>query len=123
MYFLIRSATWPRPPPLYNARVLLHLHRPGPPLDRFVELVTYYAGFQPDHTKERLLPDGAIEIIVDLTDTPKMLYDRDDYTRGTGMRRAWISGMRRSWWTEDDARNWWQSRSSNWEFKRKRAFD
>lgn len=38
--------------------MLLHLHRPRPPLDRFVELVTYYAGYQPDHTKERLLPDG-----------------------------------------------------------------
>ena len=38
--------------------MLLHLHRPDPPLDRFVELITYCAGYQPDHTKERLLPDG-----------------------------------------------------------------
>jgi len=77
--------------------MLLHLHRPRPPLDRFVELVTYYAGYQPDHTKERLLPDGAVEIIIDLTDTPKKMYDRSDFSRSTEFRRAWISGMRRDW--------------------------
>jgi AraC-like DNA-binding protein len=77
--------------------VILHLHRPAPPLDRFVELVTYYADYHPAHTKERLLPDGAVEIIVDLTDDPKRLYDRGDFSRSTEFRRAWISGMRRGW--------------------------
>ena len=42
--------------------MLLHLHRPGPPLDRFVELITYFSGYDPGHSKERLLPDGAVEI-------------------------------------------------------------
>lgn len=77
--------------------MLLHLHRPDPPLDRFVELITYYAGYQPDHTKEKLLPDGAVEIIIDLTDSPKKLYDRSDYSRSKSFRNAWISGMRREW--------------------------
>jgi hypothetical protein len=77
--------------------LLLPLHRPGPPLDRFVELVTYYAGYLPGHSKERLLPDGAVEIVVDPTDTPKQLYDRDDLSQSVGMRRVWISGMRRRW--------------------------
>ena len=77
--------------------MLLHLHTPGPPLDRFVEMVTFYAEYQPDHTKERLLPDGAVEIIIDLTDTPKKMYDREDPTRATEFQRAWISGMRRDW--------------------------
>ncbi|ANM31377.1 hypothetical protein ABI59_20065 [Acidobacteria bacterium Mor1] len=75
----------------------LHLHRPGPPLDRFVELVTYFADYQPSHTKERVLPDGAVEIIVDLTEAPKRLYEREDLSRSTQFRRAWISGMRRRW--------------------------
>ena len=77
--------------------MLLHLHRPGPPLDRFVELVTYYAGYKPEHTKERLLPDGAVEIIIDLTDSPKKLYDRENFDRAVSFRHAWISGMRRDW--------------------------
>lgn len=77
--------------------MLLHLHRPGSPLDRFVELVTFFADYDPQHSKERLLPDGAVEIVVDLTDTPKRLFDRDDHTRWTAFRGAWISGMRRGW--------------------------
>ncbi|MDH3476429.1 MAG: hypothetical protein OEM59_22345, partial [Rhodospirillales bacterium] len=78
-------------------RMFLHLHRPGPPLDRFVELVTYFEGYSPGHTKEKLLPDGAVEIVVDLTDTPKKLYDRKDHSRARDFRGAWISGMRRDW--------------------------
>jgi AraC-like DNA-binding protein len=77
--------------------LLFHLHRPLPPLDRFVELVTYYEAFKPGHTKEKLLPDGAVEIVVDLTDTPKRLFDRDDQTSFTMFRHAWISGMRNRW--------------------------
>ncbi|HXV76032.1 MAG TPA: DUF6597 domain-containing transcriptional factor [Candidatus Polarisedimenticolaceae bacterium] len=77
--------------------MLLHLHRPGPPLDGFVELVTYFRDFCPSHTKEKLLPDGAVEIIVDLTDRPKKMFDRDDLSRGRAFERAWISGMRREW--------------------------
>ena len=77
--------------------MLLRLHRPGPPLGRFVELVTYFEGFDPGHTKEKLLPDGAVEIIVDLTDRPKRLFDREDHSRGTDFHGAWISGMRKDW--------------------------
>lgn len=77
--------------------MLLEFHVPPPPLDRFVEMVTYYSGYNPDHSKERLLPDGAVEIIIDLTDSPKRLYDRTDPDRSTAFRNAWISGMRSRW--------------------------
>jgi AraC-like DNA-binding protein len=77
--------------------VLFHLHRPRAPLERFVELITYYEGYAPAHSKEKLLPDGAVEIVVDLTDTPKRLYDRCDLGRFVSLRKAWISGMRHDW--------------------------
>jgi AraC-like DNA-binding protein len=77
--------------------VFLHVQPLGPPLDRFVEYVTYYEDSFPDYRIERLLPDGAVELIIDLHDTPKKLYDRDDTSRAQGFRHAWISGMRRRW--------------------------
>ncbi|MCP3980305.1 MAG: AraC family transcriptional regulator [bacterium] len=76
--------------------MILHLHRCGPPLDRFVELVTYYADYQPTHRMEKLLPDGAVEIVIDLTDTPKRMFNHD-LTEQRSFRNAWISGMRRGW--------------------------
>lgn len=77
--------------------MFLHVHQPGPPLDRFVEHVTYYEDSRPGHRIERLLPDGAVEVIIDLHDTPKKLYDRDDRDKARDFRRAWVSGMRRGW--------------------------
>ena len=73
------------------------LHVPGPPLDRHVELLTFYAGFDPQHDREKLLPEGAIQIIVDLTDRPKKLYAGETSPVGVDFSRSWISGMQQRW--------------------------
>jgi AraC-like DNA-binding protein len=73
------------------------LHVPGPPLDRHVELLTFYAGFDPQHDREKLIPDGAIQIIVDLTDRPKKLYAGETSPLAVDFSRSWISGMQQRW--------------------------
>jgi AraC-like DNA-binding protein len=42
---------------------------------------------------ERLLPDGAIELIIDLTETPKHVYSPVDYRPIHAYRGSWISGQ------------------------------
>jgi AraC-like DNA-binding protein len=59
-----------------------------------VELITYYKGYNPPHTIERLLPDGGIDLIVDLTSVPKYIYDNDTLKETQSCKRAWVSGMR-----------------------------
>jgi AraC-like DNA-binding protein len=73
------------------------LHVPGPPLDRHVELLTFYAGFAPEHDREKLIPDGAIQIIIDLSDRPKKLYAGETSPLGVDFSRSWISGMQQRW--------------------------
>jgi AraC-like DNA-binding protein len=73
------------------------LHCPGPPLDRHIELLTFYAGFDPQHDREKLIPDGAIQIIVDLTDRPKKLYAGETSPLAVDFSRSWISGMQQRW--------------------------
>jgi AraC-like DNA-binding protein len=73
------------------------LHQPGPPLDRHVEMLTFYAGFDPQHDREKLIPDGAIQIIVDLTDSPKKLYASETSELAVEFSRSWISGMQQRW--------------------------
>lgn len=68
---------------------------PRAPLDRFVESITYFEGYTPTHRRERVLPDGAVEIIVDLGEAPKRLYDDESGERCESFRGAWVSGMRR----------------------------
>jgi AraC-like DNA-binding protein len=66
---------------------------PAPPLSLFVENLWFYDHLEVSHTKEKLLPNGAIELIIDLREGPKKLYDSRDISRSSNFRRAWISGM------------------------------
>jgi len=76
---------------IYRVRI------PQPPLAFFVENLWFYEGLDVDHAKEKLLPDAAVELIIDLGEGPKKLYDRRDTLRHTGFNRCWISGMQRQY--------------------------
>jgi AraC-like DNA-binding protein len=72
--------------------MFLRLHFPPSPLSRFVESITYYSGLVSDHSREKLLPDGTVHIVVDLTDTPKKRYQSADGVGVTEFRESWVSG-------------------------------
>lgn len=74
--------------------MILEFHIPPLPLSNYVELITYYKGYNPPHTIERLLPDGGIDLIIDLTNVPKYIYDNDTLKEVQSCKKAWISGMR-----------------------------
>src|SRR5580698_9617289 len=74
---------------IYRTRV------PAPPLSYFVELLWFYEDMDTDHTKEKLLPDASMELIIDLREGPKKLYDNRDLQRFSVYNRCWISGMQR----------------------------
>lgn len=71
----------------------LAIHRPRPPLDAHVETMTYFAGLEVPHAREKLIPDGAIELIVDLSDRPKALFAHETGPEAMRFHHAWISGM------------------------------
>jgi AraC-like DNA-binding protein len=73
--------------------MIFRLRVPRAPLSYFVENLWFYQDLEVDHTKEKLLPDASVELIVDLSEGPKKLYDRQDTLRYTGYNRCWISGM------------------------------
>ncbi len=68
------------------------VHVPGPPLRAHVERLWYYAGLEVDHPRERVLPEGTVEWIINLQDAPRYLFDDERGVRGTAFRRGWISG-------------------------------
>ncbi|HEY2362697.1 MAG TPA: helix-turn-helix transcriptional regulator [Candidatus Angelobacter sp.] len=63
-------------------------HIPQPPLSSFVDLFWFYDGYSPGpHSKERLMPDGSIELVINLQLDEARIYDReklDQYTRLPG---------------------------------------
>jgi AraC-like DNA-binding protein len=54
--------------------VLYCTHRPGPPLDRFVEQLWYWEGVPLAHTKDRLLPNGQCGLIINLVEDETRSY-------------------------------------------------
>lgn len=65
---------------------------PPPPLGLFVESIFLYEGYSPDHLREKILPDGHIDLLINLDDSPRKVYrqTRDDLV----YHRSWISGLR-----------------------------
>jgi hypothetical protein len=78
---------------LSSAAMIYRLRVPRRPLSYFVENLWFYRDLEVDHRKEKLLPDAAMELIIDLGDGPKKLYERRDISRYRDFQRCWISGM------------------------------
>jgi AraC-like DNA-binding protein len=60
---------------------MLLVHRPTPPLDSYLESLWYYDGYVAEQHKERVLPDGRFQLIIDLTEGPGVV---------TGIRSHYI---------------------------------
>jgi AraC-like DNA-binding protein len=68
--------------------------QPAPPLDQFVDWFWFHSDLQAAHSMERLLPDGTFELVIDLSDVPRKLFDRKNPRLYREFRGAWISGAR-----------------------------
>ncbi|MCC7373884.1 MAG: AraC family transcriptional regulator [Verrucomicrobiales bacterium] len=68
------------------------VHLPGPPLDRCIERLWYYSGLEVRHRRERVLPEGTFELMINLSKEPRCLFDGDLSESGTSFRRSWVSG-------------------------------
>ncbi len=73
--------------------MLYRSYTPGLPLAHYIEYFWYYEGLTSPHAREKLLPDAAMELVIDLTDVPKKLHDNTHPRRFTTFRNSWISGM------------------------------
>src|SRR5580658_3788914 len=76
-----------------------HFHLPAPPLDRFIAGFTWYKDYQPSHRLDRYLPNGNTEIIIDLTDESRYIYDNLTLKPLQSFKGLWISGLRKEYIT------------------------
>ena len=74
--------------------MIFQAYRPAFPLNRFVERLFYFEGVKAAHTKDRFLPDGNTEIIIDLTERTQFIYDNKTLAEIQACRYFWASGVR-----------------------------
>jgi AraC-like DNA-binding protein len=64
------------------------------PLNQFIDYFFFYEGYNPSHSFDRFLPDGNVELIIDLHDTPKYIYDNETLRQIQICHHVWASGVR-----------------------------
>ena len=74
--------------------MIAQTHIPRFPLNKFVDYFFFYEGYSPSHSVERFLPDGNVELIIDLHDTPKFIYDNETLREIQACHHVWASGVR-----------------------------
>jgi len=72
--------------------MIFRRHVPRAPLSEFIKFFWFYDGFYPLHRCEHVLPDGTFELVIDLRDKPRKLFNRQDLTCCDSFRRGWFSG-------------------------------
>jgi AraC-like DNA-binding protein len=69
-------------------------YRPAPPLDRFVECLWLWEGLARAHAMERILPDGSMQIVVNLAEDRIPVYDRKTGAPAGRTRGVMLCGPR-----------------------------
>jgi AraC-like DNA-binding protein len=74
--------------------MISHAYVPAPPLAQFVELFWYQKGDIPAHSKERLMPDGATTMVINLHIDELPLFDPHNPSLFTYCRGSILHGSR-----------------------------
>lgn len=80
---------------------MLFLHKPRPPLDRYVECLWHSAGYAPSHDRERLLPNGAVELVFRLRHEQIQIFDDENDTTGECFGGAVVTGAQSRYFVLD----------------------
>jgi len=72
---------------------------PHAPLGDFVSSIVYYKGFQVEHSKDKFLPDGTTNLVINLFETPRYIYDNETLKEKQACIEAWFSGMQTEYLT------------------------
>jgi AraC-like DNA-binding protein len=78
-------------------------YTPRPPLSEFVELLWLAEGDAPPHAKERVLPTGTTELVIDLRDEMVRMYDRKNTDQLQSIRGPLICGPHSEFFVIDTA--------------------
>jgi AraC-like DNA-binding protein len=69
-------------------------HKPAPPLSNFVDMFWFYEGYEVAHQKERLLPDGTVELVINLREDAIRVYDSQNPDQFHTIPGCVVSGPR-----------------------------
>ena len=78
-------------------------HKPPPPLSDFVDVLWLYQGYEVSHEKERLMPDGSVELVINLAEDCIRNYDSRNPEKFETVPGCVVSGPRSEFFVIDTA--------------------
>lgn len=72
---------------------------PPPPLDDHAAELVHYTEYRPEHTVQRLVPDGCAYLVIELDGMPRRVFDDATLAPVATYRGAWFSGPHRTYRT------------------------
>jgi AraC-like DNA-binding protein len=72
--------------------MIFRTYVPRSPLSHFVKAIWLCEGYAPGHRKERILPDGSVQLVINLRENLTRVYDRHDTDQCRSHSGAVISG-------------------------------
>ena len=80
-------------------------HVPRPPLNQFIEMLWFHEGLNVDYSLERVLPDGSMELLINLRDETRHVFGPISRRPRETYRRSWLSGPHSEFIVIDSAPN------------------
>ncbi|MCR9246269.1 MAG: AraC family transcriptional regulator [bacterium] len=75
---------------------------PAPPLGHAIEVMFFLDGYQPDHRRERIVPNGQMTLVIELDGRERHVFDNDTGDVRATFRGAWLSGLHANYFTIGD---------------------
>ena len=65
----------------------------SPALSKYLAAMVYNKDYYPEHKMDKYLPDGTMNIVFELTGTPKYIFDNSSQKRVQKCEEVWFSGV------------------------------
>lgn len=72
-------------------------HTPCGILSAFIENIVFYADYSAEHLVDKLLPDGSINLLMDMSNKPSRLYHDLELKKSTAFNGSFISGQHKGY--------------------------
>lgn len=77
---------------------MFHVHFPSGNLYPYIDSIVY-SEYDPEHSVERLIPDGTVNLIMELGDEPQHTFNNQDLSVKETFKGGWISGIQQEYIT------------------------
>ena len=73
------------------------VHEPSAALSPYVDSIFHFKHFMPDHSIERVVPDGYIYLIFELDGIERNTFDNESLKPNAKYTRVWLSGLHKNY--------------------------